>query len=117
MKVTVQPVSFGVGVIQVGREQDAGTQRVRALVIGTDTFCSDEALAKQRAPETSLHRIGGLLDFVRGRPQGLNIAPGTFRVYSLPKEVSSTGLIYLPASIIFFGIMALGAGVWIARRR
>jgi hypothetical protein len=31
--------------------------------------------------------------------------------------VSLMGLFILPASIVLLGIMALGAGVWIARRR
>jgi len=115
MMVSKQPLPFGVAVLERGR--DANKQRPIALVLGTDSFCNDEVLAKLRSPQTYIAQMGQFLDEVRERSQGMNIEPRALGLYTLPRNLNGTGLFILPLSIIFLGILALGGGVWITRRR
>jgi hypothetical protein len=112
--VTSDPLSFGVLVME-GRGQ--GKQRPRVLVLGTDSYCNDEALARLRSPETYISHMGGMVDLVRERRQGMNIEPRALGLYTLPRTLDPIGLFLLPLSIIFLGILALGGGVWITRRQ
>ena len=60
--------------------------------------------------------MGAMLDFVRDRPQGMNIAPRALGTFELPQKPNNVVLLYLPFGVIVLGIAALGVGVWFARR-
>lgn len=117
--ITNQAVPFGVFVAERVREggETQATERPRLLVIGTDAFVGDDALRQSRAPHVYIAMTGAMLDYVRERPRGMNIEPKALGTFALKKDSDSVSVLFLPIALVVLGITALGAGVWVARRK
>jgi hypothetical protein len=115
-QLTNSAVSFGAFVVERFQDGESAKSRPRLLAIGTDSFCSDDALAQLSSPNVYVALMGAMLDMVRERPQGMNIEPRALGSYTLKKDPDTVGLFWLPVGLVVLGIMALGMGVWVARR-
>ena len=97
-----------------GNEQK---ERPRLLVIGTDSFVvSDPTLQKFIPLQDYIALLGKMLEVVREQPNSMGIEPQALGTFSVPNSAEAAGLLYLPVGIVLMGIVALGGGVWIARR-
>jgi hypothetical protein len=108
-------------------------QTARAVVIGSSAFVSDEAAGGSRsATPRSFDLIGMSIDWLRDKPSlaSVGIESKTYKEYTFPRlstegakdkerksDVDETRLKYLPLALAFFGVLGLGAGVWVVRRR
>jgi hypothetical protein len=93
------------------------SERPQMLVIGTDSFLSDDALQQTRQPDDYAAIMAMMLDVVREKTNTLGIEPRALGTYSLSKQADAGSLLYLPIGLIILGIPALGIGVWFSRRQ
>ena len=100
----------------VGDISEEGKERPRLLVLGTDWFFSDAALAAAPNSNMYLDNMGTMVDYMREKPKGIDIPPHAFTQFALPSQPNGLGLIWLPMGLVMLGIVALGAGVWVTRR-
>jgi gliding motility-associatede transport system auxiliary component len=92
--------------------------RPRFVVFGTASFVSDDML---RLPQLDRDAYLGLftaaLDWLRERPSNIGIKPRKYEFYRLEKDTSVARLYWTPVLLVCLGIVALGTGVWVVRRR
>ncbi len=115
--VTGDQVPFGVYVGQQIEDGRGLRVRPKLLVVGTDWLASDEALSSTRIPHEYIRLTGNMLDFMREKPRGMNIEPRELGTYNLPKDPDGVSLLILPIGLVVLGILGLGVGVWVTRRR
>jgi hypothetical protein len=57
------------------------------------------------------------LSWLRERPESIGVAPKKYNNFKLKEGTDFNLLLILPALLMFIGIIGLGTGVWITRRR
>jgi hypothetical protein len=93
-----------------------GKPEPRLLVFGDATFVSNRFMAAaQGDPYFDLFFSG--LGWLRERPANIGIAPKKRDYFFLEPTASVGKLVWLPALLMFVGIIGLGGGVWVVRRR
>ncbi len=114
--VAVKPVPFGAYVAERLMEGKEMRERPKLLVLGTDWFIADDAI--KQTPEAPIYVAitGALLEWMREKPRGMNVEPRALGTFSIPTSSESSGMRYLPFYLTFLGIIALGVGMWVARR-
>jgi ABC-type uncharacterized transport system len=115
--ITNQPVPFAAYAAERIEKDGKLSDRPQLLVIGTDWFASDDALRNTRNPQLYIAIMGAMIEFVRERPRGMLIEPRELGTYNLPKDPDGVGLLVLPIGLVVLGILGLGVGVWVSRRR
>jgi len=88
----------------------------RLVVFGNASFISNQRVS-ENSPEENFDFFVGTLDWLRERPAGIGIEPRMFKNYMLDRSVNPQRLLLLPALLAVIGIVGLGAGVWVVRRR
>ena len=116
-KLTKAPVPFAAYAGEMVQDGDTMRERPRLLVIGTDWFILDDAVLKTPSPGVYAMQMGRVFDWMREKPKGMLIEPKALGTYSLPKDPDGVALLVLPISLLSLGILGLGVGVWVARRR
>ena len=112
--VTQRPIPFGVYVAERVEDRSGLRERPRLLVIGTDWFATDDVAASQG--QVYIAMMGAMLEYMRERPN-IGIEPRALGTYNLPKDPDGISLLVLPIGLVVLGILGLGVGVWVTRRR
>ncbi|HJT79345.1 MAG TPA: Gldg family protein [Gemmataceae bacterium] len=123
-KLSQQPLSVAVAVSELGQGPHTGdphdfmrrNQEPRMLVFGDATWVSNRRMDERG--RFDLFTAG--LAWLRDKPDVAAVAEGKERkayiVRGNPAEISRQ-LLTLPVSLISLGIIGLGAGIWVVRRR
>jgi hypothetical protein len=120
------PVAVAVGEPQAPADNDphaalrnppSGEQKPRLIVIGSSSFASNVYTAESSGrPNFAL--LSGCLSWLREKPSSIGL-PGKSREFFVlnpkPEEIRSMQL--LPAMLMLVGVVGLGTGVWLMRRR
>lgn len=110
----LRPRTVGVAVAEGG----AG----RVVAYGNGLMASN-ALARAYAEvggPPAFDLIGATIDWLRDRPPvPTGVTSKTYETYAIPnpKTISQARLLYLPLGLTMLTVVALGVGVWVARRR
>ncbi len=110
------PVPVAAYLAQRGGKGDSGPEQMQVVVIGSDAFVADDVIGQPRKFEQNVAIMGAILEHVRERPQGMGIEPNVVGVFEMPKQADALSLLYAPFALVVVGIVALGVGVWFARR-
>jgi hypothetical protein len=90
-------------------------QKPRLVVTGTGLFITNYYM---QAPTSGAYDLNvAFLEWLAERPSGLSIQPKTTGTYAIDPEFNRTQVIFLPAWLMIVGIIGLGTGIWIVRRR
>jgi hypothetical protein len=119
-RLSPTPLPLGVMVTESSGPPSMGgappQAKPRLVVFGNASFVSNQRVS-ENSPEENFDFFVGTLDWLRERPAGIGIEPRTFKNYMLDHSVNQTRLLLLPALLAVIGIVGLGAGVWVVRRR
>ncbi len=89
----------------------------RLAVFGDSLFVTD-AVAGRSGKSVTFELFGGTLDWLRDRP---TVAPGVgvkgYTDYRLNPGLDGIRLLWLPLGLAVLAVAAVGAGVWVVRRR
>jgi len=77
----------------------------------------DEAPAGEDGRSLMSKVLTTAVDWLRERPPAPDIAPKSYGEYLPPKNVSTTHILHLPVFSTLVGIVVLGLGVWVYRRK
>lgn len=90
-------------------------QRGRMVVFGNAVVFSDEVLADAPYPDL----FAGALEWLAERPANIGIAPQKSNIFTMrnPQGVQPLRMTLLPFSLMLLGLLGLGLGVWVVRRR
>ena len=117
-QLTKLPIPFAAYTYEEAPVEGGVRERWRVAAIGSDWFINDDFLrVAQQRPEYYMRVVALLCDVMREHPESMKIEPRALGTFDLPKETNQAGLIVLPIGLALLGIIALGTGVWVARRK
>jgi hypothetical protein len=97
--------------------RQGGDQKPRIVVFGGSTFASNRFMSLN-AGDTSYNLFSSALSWLRERQQNIGLEPKRRNTFELKvAEEDSTRMHLLPAMFMLLGIIGLGTGVWLVRRR
>jgi hypothetical protein len=108
-KISPEPLPVAVTVTE-------GEEKPKIVVIGDADFITNDALTRSRAREYFYGMLSSSLDWLAERPV-LGIAPKQTNTYTLGPNVDRNRMVLLPGALMGLGIVGLGVGVWVVRRR
>lgn len=91
-------------------------EKPRMLVFGDATWVGNR-LMSPRANPTYHDLFASSLAWLREKPASIGIEAKKRDTYSLSPDANVSRMVWLPAIFMFVGIIGLGAGVWVVRRR
>jgi hypothetical protein len=119
-KLSQDHLTVGVAVSDQGPPSDPHTMTPssevtpRLVAIGDASFVSNWAM--QRGPDYDL--FYSILSWLRERPSDIGIEAKKQDVYDVdPTNVNFWRMVLLPLALMLVGVIGLGAGVWVVRRR
>jgi len=90
----------------------------RAIVIGSgEAFADPDAQNRSRFAEMNSEFMTSCVNWTRDRPAVANIPAKNYGEYQPPKVSDNKRLIGIPFVVTFLGVIALGTGVWVSRRK
>jgi hypothetical protein len=124
-KLSKQPIPVAVVVSESAPSADPHAfmrpqtgQTPRLAVFGDATLACNRYTSDQRGNTLQYEVIANTMDWLREKPSNIGIEPKTRNMFTL--DTVNTDLyrmIFLPAALMFLGILGLGTGVWIVRRQ
>jgi hypothetical protein len=93
----------------------ASKSQPRMVVVGNAEFASNREIIKRHYPYYTL--IASSLEWLTERPVVGGGNPKKSNTYALEPGVSSARMILLPGWLMVLGVIGLGTGIWIIRRR
>jgi hypothetical protein len=97
------------------RGRPMGPQKPRLVVFGDATMASNVVMQSGRTEIYSL--FSSSLAWLRERPGNIGIEAKKRNIFVLDAKTNVSRMIWLPAALMAFGIIQLGLGVWVVRRR
>jgi hypothetical protein len=94
---------------------DAGKPRM--VVFGDADFLNNASQGQTELARAYYSLFLGALDWMTERENVGGLTPKETTTYTLPRGVNESRLIFLPTWLMMLGIVGLGAGIWVVRRR
>ena len=90
----------------------------RLAVFGSGEAFADPDRRAARTGSAPADLMAITVNWLRDRPAVANIAAKDYRTYTLDRKAAdSVALVWLPVGATLFGVLALGLGVWVFRRK
>jgi hypothetical protein len=90
-------------------------QKPRLIVMGTSLFITNYNMQSNATGAYDLQV--SFLEWLAERPGGMDIRPKETGTYTIDPDISRAQVVFLPAWLMVVGIIGLGTGIWIVRRR
>jgi hypothetical protein len=90
-------------------------QKPRLIVMGTSLFITNYNMQSNATGAYDLQV--SFLEWLAERPGGMDIRPKETGTYTIDPDISRAQIVFLPAWLMVVGIIGLGTGIWIVRRR
>lgn len=92
-------------------------QKPRLLVVGNASWVSNAYMAEGRS-SSNFVLFNSMVSWLREKPANIGLEPKKRNVFVMNlSEDALSRMRWLPAMILFVGIIGLGTGVWLVRRR
>jgi hypothetical protein len=123
-KVSQDPLPVAVAVSEASPDEmfdphrslkQAPDQKPRLIVMGDATFISNINMEQNETAGYDL--FASCLAWLREKPNFIGIEPKKRDVYLLSTSTNVTRMIFLPSILMILGVVGLGLGVWVVRRR
>ncbi len=90
----------------------------RAVILGSgEGFADPDGQNRARYAENNAEFFAAAINWLRDRPAVANISGKTYGEYHPPKTADDVRIFWLPFGVTLLGVIALGAGVWVSRRK
>ena len=93
-----------------------GEDKPRLVVMGDASWVSNVFMA-ERSNAVNYDLFTSMLSWLRERPNSIGIDAKKRETYTLPEDANLGRMFWTPLILMLVGIVGLGAGVWIVRRR
>jgi ABC-type uncharacterized transport system len=114
--VNLGGIPIAVAVHETKTVGDKQVEQPRAVVFGSDSLVADRSRVPAAPDEYRQIFFGDCIDWLREREGNLGIPPKKLSTYNLDKPVDGQSQLLL-LGMVTIGIVALGLGVWVSRRR
>jgi hypothetical protein len=95
-----------------------GEEKPRLIVFGNGALVSNVLVDKDTRPPFPYYDLfASCVAWLRERPTNIGIEPKKRDYYAFPPDANVTRMVGLPAILMVVGIVGLGTGVWVVRRR
>jgi hypothetical protein len=101
--------------VPVQRGHQSVEFKPRLIVVGDSSFASNSRMEEGSLLEYSL--FASCLAWLRERPEAIGIEPRKRDMYELSPNTDIRRMIYMPLALMSLGVIGLGLGVWVVRRR
>jgi hypothetical protein len=123
--ISRQPLSVAVAVTETKgfdphafmRRPEASGEPPRLVVFGDANLVTNRMLAASRGQTGLFEVVVSCMDWLRGRPQSIGIEPKKRDLFTFNPGTETVRMALLPGILMLFGVVGLGAGVWLVRRR
>lgn len=125
-KLSRRPVPVAVAVSETGKPEDPTDPHAfmrqnqnltpRLLVFGDASFASNASMVEE-AGTTYYDLFASALGWLRERPGNIGIQPKKHDIYAMQESTNVSRMVLLPFGLMVFGVVGLGLGVWVIRRR
>jgi hypothetical protein len=88
----------------------------RAVVIGSADFFADPT-GRGQTSNVPAEFFANVVDWLRDRPAAAAVAHKTYGEYTPTRTTETFRLYFLPVGLTVLAVVALGAGVWVVRRK
>jgi hypothetical protein len=113
--VTVsEPVPGAGGGAHAGMQMD---QKPRMVVFGDSAIVSNALTTSPGTGIPYFDLFSSCLSWLRERPSNIGIEPKKSDVFVVNPAMNTTAMVWVPLVLMLVGIIGLGAGVWVVRRR
>lgn len=101
------------------RGQATAAPKPRLVVFGDTTFITNPFIGSDvQFGSENFSLFASTLDWLAERPTSIGLEPRDFSIYpGIPPTARSAYLLFLPGLFAVIGIIGLGLGVWVVRRR
>jgi hypothetical protein len=89
----------------------------RLVVFGSAHLVTNYYMAGDRGQGDVFGAVTSCMEWLRQRPAGIGIEPKRRDVFTFSPGTDTVRMSVLPALLMLFGVVGLGAGVWLVRRR
>jgi len=96
---------------------EAPQQKPRLVVFGSATWSSNRCMAEGTSGAPYYALFSSCLAWLRERPSDIGIEPKKSDIFVLKPNTELLRMILLPAIVLFVGVIGMGVGVWVVRRR
>jgi hypothetical protein len=95
-----------------------GEEKPRLIVFGNGALVSNILVDKNvPAPFPYYDLFASCVAWLRERPTNIGIEPKKRDYYTFPADANVGRMVGLPAMLMIVGVIGLGTGVWVVRRR
>ena len=85
------------------------------VVIGDSAIVSNQPISFRGIPYYDF--FASCVSWLRERPSNIGIEPKKSDVFVLNPTMNTTAMVWVPLVLMLVGIIGLGTGVWVVRRR
>jgi hypothetical protein len=89
----------------------------RLVVFGDATWAGNRYMAENVAANGYYDLFASTLAWLREKPSNIGIEPKKRDFYTLGTEANVSRMVWLPFLLMVVGVLGLGTGVWVVRRR
>lgn len=97
--------------------QPGGASKPRAVVFGSSWWVGNGLMDDRQPMPYYFNLFAGAVDWLREKPANIGFESKQYKSYSMSPDAGVGRLLLLPPLFVLVGIIGLGAGVWVARRR
>jgi hypothetical protein len=121
-RITGRIPSLGVVVTETapsGLDPHAGLRpgTPRLIVVGDSTFVCNAVISDRGSGRRFFDLFSSCLAWLRERPSNIGIEPKKADVFAFTPSSRDWPMIWIPGVLMLVGIIGLGTGVWVVRRR
>lgn len=109
-KIAEEPLPVALTVAEDG-------SKPRMVVFGDTEFLGNFDITRSKYSDVYYSLFVGSLEWMAERPGAGGLKPKETQTYALPAGVEANRLIVLPGWLMTLGILGLGTGIWLIRRR
>ncbi len=95
----------------------AGAAKPRAVVFGCSWWVGNGLMDDRQPLPYYFNLFAGAVDWLREKPANIGFESKQYKSYTMSPDAGVGRLLLLPPLFVLVGIIGLGAGVWVARRR
>lgn len=93
-----------------------GAQKPRMVVVGNAAWLGNSFMAETTGG-VYYDIFTSMLSWLRERPNNIGIEAKRRETYTMSTEANTSRILFTPTILMLVGIIGLGAGVWVVRRR
>jgi hypothetical protein len=93
-----------------------GNEKPRMIVVGDASWVSNLFMSEQLEAK-NFDVFNSMLSWLRERPNNIGVDAKKRETFAFSPDVDISRMFWMPCILMVVGVIGLGAGVWVVRRR